>query len=172
MGAEFVVELPLATEAVAGQGAAAQAAAQAAAHRSRRVLIIEDNVDAAESLREALELGDHDVAIAQSGPEGVEAARRFHPDVVLCDIGLPGLDGYGVARALRSDPDPRLRSMFLVALSGYALDEDVTKSREAGFDRHIAKPPSVEALEKLLAETPARAAAGESLGEGDSHPAP
>jgi len=168
-GSELTVTLPLKSPAKPKRAAVPTPKRSASA---RRVLVIEDNVDAAESLREALELGDHDVAIAQSGPEGVEAARRFHPDVVLCDIGLPGLDGYGVARALRSDPDPRLRSMFLVALSGYALDEDVTKSREAGFDRHIAKPPSVEALEKLLAETPARAAAGESLGEGDSHPAP
>ncbi len=125
---------------------------------ARRVLVVEDNVDVAESLREALELGDHEVAVAYSGPEGVEVARRVMPDVVLCDIGLPGMDGYGVAGVLRADPNASLRSTFLIALSGYAQQEDVMKSRSAGFDRHMAKPPSIEALEKLLSEVPARAA--------------
>lgn len=152
-GSEFTVILPL--QAPARPRLSVVPAPKRTAH-ARRVLVIEDNVDAAESLREALELGDHEVAIAYSGPEGVEAARRYKPDVVLCDIGLPELDGYGVAQALRADPDPKLRSSFMVALSGYALPEDVQRSREVGFDRHLAKPPSMEALETLLQEASPR----------------
>jgi signal transduction histidine kinase len=120
--------------------------------KARRVLLIEDNVDSAESLGEALELGGHEVAIAHSGPEGIEKARAFPPDVVLCDIGLPGMDGYAVARAMRKDPD--LRSVYLVALTGYAAPEDVALSKESGFDVHLAKPPSLERLEKLLDSMP------------------
>lgn len=155
-GSELTVTLPM--ESSVRPGLAAMPATKRSS-RARRVLVIEDNVDAAESLREALELGHHEVAVASSGHEGVAVAREYRPDVVLCDIGLPGLDGYGVARALRTDPDPKLRSIFLVALSGYALQEDVTKSEDAGFDRHMAKPPSIEALEDLLRDAPDRATA-------------
>jgi signal transduction histidine kinase/CheY-like chemotaxis protein len=155
-GSEFTIVLPLHSSR---QRTAAASPAPTCRPSMRRVLVVEDNVDAAESLREALELGEHEVAIAYSGPEGVEAARRYHPDVVLCDIGLPGMDGYGVAEALRSDSNDALRSTFLVALSGYSLQEDIKRSMEAGFDRHMAKPPSIEALEELLAKAPAGGAA-------------
>jgi two-component system CheB/CheR fusion protein len=121
----------------------------------RRVLIIEDNLDAAESLREALELGAHEVEVAYSGPEGLEKVRALQPDVVFCDIGLPGMDGYDVARAVRQDP--ALQSTFLVALSGYALPEDIERAAQAGFQHHLAKPPSVNALERVLSELPERA---------------
>lgn len=147
-GSELTVTMPLQAPARPRLAVAAPRLTT----RARRVLVVEDNADAAESLRDALELGDHEVEIASSGPEGVEAARRYVPDVVLCDIGLPELDGYGVARAIRSDPDPAVRSAYLVALSGYALREDVERSIAAGFDRHVAKPPSIEALERLLHE--------------------
>jgi two-component system CheB/CheR fusion protein len=116
----------------------------------RRVLIIEDNPDAADSLREALEMGAHEVEVANSGPDGIEKARSIRPDVVLCDIGLPGMDGYDVARALRHDP--LLQSTFLVALSGYALPEDLERAAQAGFQCHLAKPPSVDALEAVLSD--------------------
>jgi signal transduction histidine kinase len=152
-GAEFTVTLPLQPQAGPRPALTHLPGRPASA---RRVLVIEDNEDAAESLREVLELDDHAVTVAYSGPMGIEVARRLQPDVVLCDIGLPGMDGYGVARALRADPDPRLRSTFLVALSGYASQEDVTRSKEAGFDRHVAKPPSIEVLEKLIQEASAR----------------
>ena len=118
------------------------------------MLIVEDNLDAAESLKEALELGGHEVRVAHDGAEGLAKARAFRPEVVLCDIGLPGMDGYDVARAFRSDS--ALASTFLVALTGYALPEDVQRSVEAGFDRHVAKPPSFEKLDELLAEPPRR----------------
>jgi PAS domain S-box-containing protein len=146
-GAEFTVTLPL--QAPASPRLSTLPAAEPTTP-ARRVLVVEDNADAALSLREALELGQHEVVVAYSGPDGVEAARRYKPDVVLCDIGLPGMDGYDVARTLRGDPDTTVRTTFLIALSGYALQEDVTKSKQAGFDQHMAKPPSIEVLEKLL----------------------
>jgi two-component system CheB/CheR fusion protein len=149
-GAEFVVELPLddATQGKIIPGA------ETSPTRRIRVLIVEDNLDAAQSLREVLELGEHLVDVAHSGPEGLAKARAFRPEVVLCDIGLPGMDGYGVARALRADEV--LKSVFLVALSGYALPDDLQRASEAGFDRHVAKPPSLEKLEDLLRELAAR----------------
>jgi two-component system CheB/CheR fusion protein len=125
-----------------------------AERRPRRVLIIEDNVDAADCLREALELNDHEVEAASTGPEGLEKAHRFKPDVVLCDIGLPGMDGYEVARAFRSDE--ALKGIFLVALSGYAGTKDLERAADAGFHRHLAKPLSIERLEDLLANVPHR----------------
>ncbi len=144
-GAEFTVRLPL-------EGAETYADApprSAPGVRPRRVLVIEDNVDAAESLREVLEFGAHTVEVAFSGAEGIEKARSFRPDVVLCDIGLPGIDGYAVARSLRADA--ALRDAKLVALTGYAAPEDVARSKEAGFDTHLAKPPSLEKIEEVLA---------------------
>lgn len=116
-----------------------------AAASSSRILVIEDNVDAASTLREALELEGMAVTVAHDGAAGVAAARRTTPDVVICDIGLPGnLDGYGVARAIRADP--ALSRTPLVALTGYAGAEDRDRAREAGFDRHYGKPLGVEDL--------------------------
>jgi len=148
-GAEFIVRLPLDAVQVV-----AKAEATAAERHARRVLVIEDNVDAADSLGEALELSDHEVEVAYSGSEGLEKAYRFKPNVVLCDIGLPGMDGYEVARAFRSDET--LKRTYLVALSGYALPDDLERAANAGFDRHLAKPPSLEKLEELFAEAPER----------------
>jgi CheY-like chemotaxis protein len=150
-GAAFAVRLPL------DEGAAPEKVVLRASgpRISRRVLIVEDNPDAAESLREALELGAHEVEVAYSGPEGLEKIRALHPDVVFCDIGLPGMDGYDVARAVRQDP--ALQSTFLVALSGYALPEDIERAAQAGFQHHLAKPPSVNALERVLSELPEKA---------------
>lgn len=147
LGAEFNVRLPL--DAVQCLAKAEPSADQSC---PRRILIIEDNVDAADSLREALELNHHEVETASAGPEGLEKAHRFMPDVVLCDIGLPGMDGYEVARRLRSDE--ALQGIFLVALSGYAGTDDVERAAKAGFHRHLAKPPSMENLEQLLAKMP------------------
>ncbi len=147
-GAEFVVRLPLVLESAEAAAASHPSARRAA----RRVLIIEDNLDAADSLREVLEFGEHEVAVAYNGPEGIAKAREFRPEAVLCDIGLPGMDGFAVAQAFRADET--LKGVFLLALSGYALPEDVQRAQEAGFDRHLAKPPSLEKLEELLAEAP------------------
>jgi PAS domain S-box-containing protein len=146
-GSEFVLAIPLAGPEEKQQ---TRAPAQVAP-RARRVLVIEDNVDAADSLRDVLELQSHQVAVARTGQEGLEMARAFHPDIVLCDIGLPGMDGFDVARALRADA--AFSGVLLVALSGYALPEDLRRATEAGFDRHLAKPPDFDKLERLLAGT-------------------
>jgi CheY-like chemotaxis protein len=149
-GAEFVVELPLEAPATAQVIPTA-----VGAHRSgRRVLIIEDNIDAADSLREVLAFGNHVIEVAYNGPEGLARAREFKPEIVLCDIGLPGMDGYQVARAFRADE--ALKGVYLVALSGYALPEDLQRAAEAGFDRHLAKPPSPEKIEEALASARSR----------------
>jgi len=145
-GAEFTVRLPL---DLPGSAQSEMPKEQTGRFR-RRVLIIEDNVDAAGSLSEVLELGDHEVEVAYNGPEGITKAQEFRPEVVLCDIGLPGMDGYQVARALRADTG--LKGTFLVALTGYALPEDLQRAAEAGFERHLAKPLSPEKLEQLLNE--------------------
>jgi PAS domain S-box-containing protein len=144
-GAEFVLTLPLERRAVPRPD---PIAAREGTRSPRRILVIEDNVDAAESLREALELNEHVVVVAGTGIEGIEKARGFAPEVVLCDIGLPGMDGYEVARTMRSDPC--LGSISLIALSGYASAEDLEKAKQAGFDRHLAKPPRLEDLERAL----------------------
>jgi two-component system CheB/CheR fusion protein len=155
-GAQFTVRFPLETAELP----AAPARVVIAPSPPRRILVIEDNVDAADSLREVLELGEHMVEVAYSGPAGIERAREFLPDVVLCDIGLPDMDGYQVARAMRANP--ALRETTLVALTGYAAPEDITRSREAGFDSHLAKPPSLEKIEEAIAPRPgARHSPGE-----------
>jgi two-component system CheB/CheR fusion protein len=143
-GTVFTVRLPLQETAAAEVSSAPVSSGR----RRRRVLVVEDNRDAAESLRGVLELIGHEVAVAHSGPEALQKARTLEPEVVLCDIGLPGMDGYEVARAFRADE--LLRKAFLVALSGYALPEDLQRSASAGFAQHLAKPPSIEKLETLL----------------------
>jgi CheY-like chemotaxis protein/two-component sensor histidine kinase len=147
-GAEFSVRLPLEAEPAALAEPSAEAAPAA---ESRRVLVVEDNRDAAESLRLLLELQGHVVAVAHSGPEGVTEALRWRPDVVLCDIGLPGLDGYGVAGALRRDA--ATAKARLIALTGYGREEDRSKARAAGFDEHLVKPAAPEELQRLLASS-------------------
>ncbi len=91
--------------------------------------------------------------MAYNGPAGIANARKRKPDVVFCDIGLPGMDGFDVARAFRADD--ALKGVYLVALSGYALPEDLQRAEEAGFDKHLAKPPDLESLERTLARVPA-----------------
>ncbi|GEJ57991.1 hybrid sensor histidine kinase/response regulator [Anaeromyxobacter diazotrophicus] len=143
-GAEFVVTLPLAPG-----GAASARRAVAAAARARVVVVIEDSLDAGDSLAELLAWGGHRVHVSRDGRSGLELARRVRPDVVLCDIGLPDIDGYAVARALRGDE--ALSSTRLIALSGYAQPEDRLRAREAGFDAHVAKPPDPDDLMKMVA---------------------
>jgi two-component system CheB/CheR fusion protein len=141
-GACFSVRLPLAP-----QPAHSTPPRHAIAGSPRRVLVIEDNLDAAEGLRALLALQGHEVQLAFDGRTGIELARRERPDIVLCDIGLPGMDGYAVARAIRTER--ALGDTFLVALSGYARPEDRKLAVEAGFDCHIAKPPSLQQLREL-----------------------
>jgi CheY-like chemotaxis protein len=114
-----------------------------------RILVVEDNQDAADSLRMLLELCGHEVAVAYSGPSGVTMARERPPDVLLCDIGLPGLDGYGVAGELRRHPTTA--AARLIAVTAYGTEEDRRKTREAGFERHLVKPVDPASLVSLLA---------------------
>ena len=112
------------------------------------VLLIEDNVDARDALRVLLELDGYDVEAAGDGPQGIEIARAKTPAVALIDIGLPGMDGYEVARRLRTLAGPRC---YLVALTGYSDPEDRRRAEEAGFDAHVVKPVDPDELIRLLA---------------------
>ncbi|HEX9051056.1 MAG TPA: response regulator [Anaeromyxobacter sp.] len=144
-GAEFRVTLPLAP----ADAAAAAGARVDPARTALRILLVEDNPDAAQSLAEILQLKGHDVSLARDGRSGIATARELRPNVVLCDVGLPDISGYEVARTLRSDP--ALNGTRLVAISGYAHPEDHDRGRRAGFDAHLAKPASLETLDALLA---------------------
>jgi PAS domain S-box-containing protein len=162
-GTEVILSLPLLPAA-----AEAEPPVQAPPTRARRVLIIEDNRDAADSLNEVLAFGGHEVTVAYDGHMGLERARAFQPEIALCDIGLPGMDGYAVARAFRADH--ALREVYLVALTGYAMPEDIERARSAGFDRHITKPPELDQLDQLLAEAPVgRAGTSAAAPGGEPH---
>ncbi|HEY7518262.1 MAG TPA: response regulator [Methylomirabilota bacterium] len=113
-----------------------------------QILLIEDNVDARDALRVLLELDGYDVEAAGDGPQGIEIARAKMPRVALIDIGLPGMDGYEVARRLRTLTGPRC---YLVALTGYSDPEDRRRAEEAGFDAHVVKPVDPDELTRLLA---------------------
>ncbi|MGI5863636.1 MAG: hybrid sensor histidine kinase/response regulator, partial [Myxococcales bacterium] len=149
-GSRFTVELPR-------EARCTRVVEAARAHgqegQTRRVLLIEDNRDAADTMREALELHDHRVEVAYDGIEGLRKARELRSDVVLCDIGLPGLDGYGVARAIASDS--QLAGTWLVAVTGYTQPADRKRALDAGFHRYVPKPASPAVLERVIAEAPA-----------------
>ena len=113
-----------------------------------RILVVEDNIDAADTLRDLLELFGHQVEVAYTGSQGLEAAQQFRPEVVLCDIGLPGMDGYTVARRLRQDPNTA--DSRLIALTGYGRDTDRQLAQEAGFDLHLVKPVAPDELRQRL----------------------
>jgi CheY-like chemotaxis protein len=117
--------------------------------RTLRVLIVEDSVDAAHTLQELLQSIGYEVSVAYTGPEGLQAALQLSPNVILCDIGLPGLDGYQLAIRLRQQPAGR--SIRLIAVTGYGGAEDRRRAAEAGFDHHMTKPVDLDELESLLA---------------------
>ncbi len=145
-GSEFRVSLPCLPVA---DGAAVPARTEVEAHGGPvRVLVVDDNADVAEGLMMLLELLGHRVRVAHDGIAALEAVRVNVPDLMLVDIGLPGMDGYELARSVRQDP--RLKDVMLVALTGYGRDEDKRKAVEAGFDDHLVKPLTVEAFQKLL----------------------
>jgi signal transduction histidine kinase len=144
LGAEIAIRLPVAIGEPAGVGLEEIAAPCSA----RRILVVEDNADAAVTLRDFLELSGHEVQLAASGADGVQAARDFHPEIVLCDIGLPGMDGFEVAAALRRDPTTS--SAKLIAVTGYGGAEDRRRSKEAGFDLHLTKPVDPAQLRAVL----------------------
>jgi PAS domain S-box-containing protein len=147
-GSTFTVRLPLRREAGAPTRAEGAPAAQASSRRLR-VLVVDDNLDAAESLVALLGALGHETRMAHDGPAGLAAARSFRPDLAFLDIGLPGMNGHELARAIRASGEPR--AMMLVALTGWGAASDMTLSHEAGFDQHLTKPVSREALEQALA---------------------
>ncbi len=146
-GSEFTVRLPLLVE----PGDPVHEATQPeppAAHVPRRILVVEDNIDAARMLREILSGAGHDVEVFHEGSSAIAAAGRFEPEIALLDIGLPGMDGYEVARRLRTEL--RDRAPVLVALSGYGRDEDRQRSRDVGMSVHLTKPFDPKALQLLI----------------------
>lgn len=114
----------------------------------RRILVVEDNVDAAETMQLLLRMSGYDTRAAYDGEHALDVARAFKPDVVLLDIGLPGKDGYTVAREMRAMPETK--SIFLIALTGYGDDEDRARASDAGFDTFQVKPVEPQKLEVLL----------------------
>lgn len=151
-GSEFVVRVPALVLPPEGEGEPVREHPAQSLIPSRErvpVLVVDDNVDAAMSLAGLLTKLGYEARTVFDGPSALEAARSAHPSVILLDIGLPGMDGYEVAKQLRSEP--RFRSVLLAAVTGYGLDEDRKRSREAGFDRHFTKPVDLAAVRDFLA---------------------
>lgn len=149
-GSEFVIRLPALSEAQirkTGGGTAVQPRVTDALRR--RVLVVDDNVDAAKSIAMILRLTGYDVHCVHDGPSALEAAHAYRPDVVVLDIGLPGMSGYEVARRLREQPE--FKRTPLVAVTGYGQDEDRRRSKEVGFDHHLTKPVDPNALQAFVA---------------------
>jgi PAS domain S-box-containing protein len=147
-GSTFTVRLPLKRGAGQLKEAGSAPASQAQARRLR-VLVVDDNLDAAESLAALLGVLGHETRMAHDGPAGLALARSFRPDLAFLDIGLPGMNGHEVARAVRASSE--LHNMMLVALTGWGAASDMTLSHQAGFDQHLTKPVSREALEQAMA---------------------
>ena len=148
-GSRFLVRLPLARGAAPGPAPGAQPARPV---RPRSVLVVEDNEDIRESLRMMLGLWGHSVLMAENGTQGLSLARSEHPEVALIDIGLPGMDGYEVAKAIRAIPSQAGWLRKMIAVTGYGQAADRHKALESGFDAHLLKPIEPEILERLLAE--------------------
>ena len=161
-GSQFVIRLPRIEVAQApNQPEPAGRAPVAAGNGGLRVLVVDDNDDAAMMLTEILGVSGHVTATAEDGPRALEAAARFRPDVALLDIGLPVMDGFELARQFRADPE--LRNMRLIAVTGYGQEHDRRQSAEAGFDSHLVKPVDVDQLLGLLRTFEAR---GSAVDEG------
>jgi len=143
-GAEFVVRLP----AVPAPAAAVPTQKSAQASVRRRILVVDDHRDSADTLAILLTIMGHDVRTAYDGQEAIELAAQYRPEVVLLDIGLPAKSGYDVARELRNAHDRS--QLILIAVSGYGQDDDRRRGREAGFDHHLVKPVRPEELKAII----------------------
>jgi CheY-like chemotaxis protein len=145
-GSTFTLRLPaIATGAVAAP--TKQATAQAGA-RNVRVLVVDDNIDAADSLAVMLQLDGYDTRVEYSGEDALRTAEAFDPEVVVCDIGLPQMDGHEIARRLRADP--RRAGTLLVAVTGWGSEEDKQRTQRAGFDFHLVKPVGLDSVQEIL----------------------
>ena len=152
-GAEVIVRLPLVAAPVVVGAAAPEAAGPPSVQR--RILVVEDHRDTARSLGWALEMNGHVVSVVSDGPSALEAMQTFHPEVVLCDIGLPGgMDGYAVAAAIKADG--KSGAPYLVAVTGYGMQADKVRAVEAGFDRFFVKGGNPRALLELIDDLPRR----------------
>jgi PAS domain S-box-containing protein len=149
-GSEFVVRLPAARFPRPGTERPGEAPAPIQPKRSRRILIVDDNVDTARGLARLLMLLGHETQVAYDGPSAPAAVEEFQPDTVLLDIGLPGMDGYEVARKLRALP--RGQNLLLVAVTGYGQETDRRRARETGFDHHLTKPIDFKTVVSLIGE--------------------
>jgi CheY-like chemotaxis protein len=149
MGSEFVVWLPAAKASAEGARPAA-AEPEPSSGRRLRILVVDDNRDATETTAVLFRLWGYDVATAVDGAAALATVAREHPDVVLLDIGLPGIDGYEVARRIRAGQGTK--APVLVAVTGYGQVDDRQRSSEAGFDRHLVKPVEPAALKRLLTD--------------------
>jgi CheY-like chemotaxis protein len=164
-GATFTVRLPLAAGAPAEPEAGT---AMPVGETRTRVLVVDDNVDAAESLAMMLGLEGHDVRVAFSGTEGLLVACQFVPRVAFLDIGMPGMSGYELATRLREEP--ALEGLRLVAVSGWGGEADKRRAREAGFDRHLTKPVNVADVVAAIDGDPATPEAGEAMATHETVP--
>jgi two-component system, chemotaxis family, CheB/CheR fusion protein len=148
-GSEFAIRLPLLLREAQPAPATQEEPRSKGESSARRVLVIDDNKPAADSLAKLLRFTGHEVRTAYDGPTGIELARVQAPDVVFCDIGMPGMSGWEVARLLRRDLG--LQNALLVALTGYGMEDDKHRSQEAAFNVHLVKPAVLDDLQKLLA---------------------
>ena len=154
VGSEFTIKLPACDSAEALDDGVQPAPSAHSQARCLRVLVVDDDVDAARSLAMLLESIGHAVALAHDGTTALSVAPQFRPHIALVDIGLPELDGYELARRLRADP--QLREVDLVAVTGYGHSDDSLRSYEAGYDQHLVKPVKFAALEEILAQAAQR----------------
>ena len=148
-GSTFVVRLPR-TEAAHADAQPSNVGDTARSSQARRVLVVDDNDDAAEMMATLLSIDGHDVRTAASGPAALEVMNDFHPDIAFLDIGLPGMSGYELARRIRSEP--RLAGITLIAVTGWGQDEDRRQSKEAGMDHHLTKPVDPRAVQAFVAQ--------------------
>jgi CheY-like chemotaxis protein len=147
-GSTFTITLPCSQQPAGEAGGRVTRSS-----RPRRVLLIDDRRDALLPLNRMLTMAGHEVDVAMDGPSGVAKAKEFRPDVVLCDIGLPGeMNGFGVSRALRLMPE--FASTYLVAVTGYGREEDRRLAKEAGFDYHVTKPVGTQQVAELMEQMP------------------
>ncbi|WP_437573236.1 ATP-binding protein [Sorangium sp. So ce887] len=152
-GSTFTVRLPLAAAAEVASRPSSAGPAKGAPLATLRVLVVDDSVDGAESLALLLRISGHETRAVHTGPEALTATRELGADIVFLDIGLPGMNGYDVARRLRAEPD--LAGLFLVALTGWGTEEDRRQAREAGFDHHLTKPVDAAEVKRLVARVAA-----------------
>jgi two-component system, chemotaxis family, CheB/CheR fusion protein len=146
-GSEFVIRVPVVPGSAVGTVVRHEVKSRASA--THRVLIVDDNADAAESMAMLARTWGHEVVVVGDGPSALKAASDFQPQRALVDIGLPGMDGYEVARRRRAAPEHS--NLLLVAMTGYGRDEDREKAYAAGFDVHLVKPGDLDELQDVLA---------------------